>query len=131
MTTMPAVLRSELGGEPRMTAEEFDEVIKGDLAWLDAQDDGCGLDPVDHIRAVLLRARQEHGAMLEDLQEKAAEAGQWMCYTSPFDPDRRHVVGFCPHGTTGWNGRMDVIFNGHDLADVIARAGHWISEGAK
>ncbi len=34
-------------------------------------------------------------------------AGLWGRIESPFEPGRPYLVGFTPHLTSGWNGRMD------------------------
>lgn len=44
--------------------------------------------------------------------ERMRERGWWMKMTSPFDENDNYHAGFCPAGTTGFNGRMDYSANG-------------------
>lgn len=59
---------------------------------------------------------------LEALAQAAAERGFWMEYRSPFTVRDHHVIGFTTHGSTGWNGRADIVRAGPTLAQALAEA---------
>lgn len=76
---------------------------------------------------------------VEELGQLAARSGYWMRWTTPFGKDglegKREplgcfTAGFCPHETTGWNGRMDELFSDPDPAQAIRKAAEWLAEVA-
>lgn len=55
-------------------------------------------------------------AAFMQVQAEMHRRGYWMCATSPFAPEGQWLVGFTPHGVSGWGWWPDFRASGPSLA---------------